>query len=676
MHLRRLALLMTTLAVAAACVAAGSPAAVAYAVYGPGSSSWAAYYANPQDTATWAPFCAGAGGTVTKSVPGIPVPACGPTGSTDIDVPTSYPYTTTGEIPTDGFQCVELVQRYLYVAEHWGALAGDGADMARIYGSQHSITPVPNGTTGQAPQVGDVISFSVVSGFTDNGGLDPGHAAIVSASDVNATTGDGSITILSQNWTVTTAKGKVVHTAAFTPLTVSDWSVQAITTDNENGVPVNTPYVQWLPPPPPLPPTVTGVPLPSGGTGPYLSSEACASTASCVAAGYTTDGGVLEPMLVTGSGTAWQAIAVPLPGSGSLGGELDSVACPSASACVAVGEDDVSGEDQGLLVTGSGKSWQEAYAPLPGNSQTPPDAQLSAVACRSATFCVAVGSYVDSSDNTQGLLLTGSGQNWTPFEAPLPADLPDVAVSLTSVTCPSASACVAAGQYTEPGSGVIQGLLLTGSGKAWTPAGFSLPANAAAGPAVQLYAVACSSASACVATGSYEDSSGNTQGLLVTGSVTSWKATEAPLPADAAANPEATLASVACPSATACVAASWYVDSSGNYHGLLLTGSGTKWTPFEAPLPAGAATTPNAQLNAVACHAKTSCGAVGDYRDSSGNYQGLLLTGSGTSWTPTEAPLPASAAPPADLQRIACPSTTWCAAAGGYEDGVLMVTGL
>jgi len=52
------------------------------------------------------------------------------------------------------FQCVELVERYLYVAEHWGALAGDGADMARIYGAAQSITPVPNGTAGQAPQVG------------------------------------------------------------------------------------------------------------------------------------------------------------------------------------------------------------------------------------------------------------------------------------------------------------------------------------------------------------------------------------------------------------------------------------------------------------------------------------------------------------------------------------------
>ena len=76
--------------------------------------------------------------------------------------------------------------------------------------------------------------------------------------------------------------------------------------------------------------------------------------------------------------------------------------------------------------------------------------------------------------------------------------------------------------------------------------------------------VACPSASSCVTAGSYSDSSGDIQAVLVTGSGTSWTAAEAPLPANAAADRYAFLGSVACPSASSCVAAGVYADSSGN----------------------------------------------------------------------------------------------------------------
>jgi hypothetical protein len=60
----------------------------------------------------------------------------------------------------------------------------------------------------------------------------------------------------------------------------------------------------------------------------------------------------------------------------------------------------------------------------------------------------------------------------------------------------------------------------------------------------------------------------------LTGLSTSWTAAEAPRPANAAADPAAGLTSVACPSASSCVAAGFYTDSSGNGQGLLVTGSG------------------------------------------------------------------------------------------------------
>jgi hypothetical protein len=79
--------------------------------------------------------------------------------------------------------------------------------------------------------------------------------------------------------------------------------------------------------------------------------------------------------------------------------------------------------------------------------------------------CVAVGAYdTTASDYEQGLLLTDSGGTWAAAQAPLPTNV-QLAFgqfsqgTVASVSCPSAAACVAVGNYlATSGSG---GLLLT-----------------------------------------------------------------------------------------------------------------------------------------------------------------------------------------------------------------------
>jgi len=367
--------------------------------------------------------------------------------------------------------------------------------------------------------------------------------------------------------------------------------------------------------------------------------------------------------------TGWAAAEAPLP-AGTYSNPVawvNSTACPSASSCVAAGSyTDSSGSSQGLLLTGSGTSWTATEAPAPANAATSlPDVSLDSIACASASSCVAVGRYADSSGSYQGVLLTGSGTSWTATEAPLPAG--GYGVYLTSVTCPSPSSCVAAGYYND--SSGEQGLLLTGSGTSWTATKAPAPAGATADPSTMVNWVTCPSASSCVAVGSYADSAGNVQGLLLTGSGTSWTATEAPLPSGD--QTPAGLDSAACASPSSCVAVGSYDDSSGNVQGLLLTGSGTSWTATEAPLPAGARDDPNTlsvYVRAVTCVSVSSCVAVGNYADDAGDGYGLLLTGSGTSWTATEAPLPAGADPVADLDSVVCPSASSCVAVGAYSD--------
>jgi hypothetical protein len=223
---------------------------------------------------------------------------------------------------------------------------------------------------------------------------------------------------------------------------------------------------------------------------------------------------------------------------------------------------------QGLLLTGRGTKWTAAKAPLPGTNDVP-GVVITGVACATTSSCVATGVYNDSSARSQGLLLTGWGTKWTAVEAPLPADASYPAPSLNSVACPSASVCVVVGDYYSTSG--TSGLILTGSGTSWTATEAPLPGGNA-DSVRQLSAVSCPSVASCVATGTYEPSSGGWQGLILTGSGTSWATAKAPLPAGAAATPQAFLQAVTCPSSSSCVAAGFYNDSSGNFQGLLLTG--------------------------------------------------------------------------------------------------------
>jgi hypothetical protein len=410
-----------------------------------------------------------------------------------------------------------------------------------------------------------------------------------------------------------------------------------------------------------------------------LGTEACPSVAVCVAGGsYDDSSGHQQGLLVTGSGKSWSAVEAPLPANaaGSPVAEISSVACPSAASCVAAGSyEDSSGDLEGLLLTGSGKSWSAAQAPLPANAvglnaAAPP---LSVI-CRSAGVCVAVGSYTDSLGYQYGLLLTGSGKSWSAVEAPLPANAAaDPHAELSSVACPSAAVCVAAGTYAFSDTGGGQeGLLLTGSGKSWSAVEAPLPANADPAGNVVISSVACSSAAVCMAVGSYYLSSFAWQGLLLAGSRKSWSAVEAPLPANAAGPDDdvVVISSVACPSAAGCLAVGSYdVSTLQDQQGLLLTGSGKSWSAVEAPRPANAG--PGTAPTSMACPSAAVCVAGGTYvSDSSTQQQGLLLRRSETSWSAVEAPLPANASadPSAVISSVTCPSATVCVAAGSYSD--------
>jgi hypothetical protein len=311
-------------------------------------------------------------------------------------------------------------------------------------------------------------------------------------------------------------------------------------------------------------------------------------------------------------------------GFGRLGTRLTGRRVPSVPTVVAVV---VSFVGASVLLTAgpvAASGWTPTKAPLPTGAGASPKAFLASVACPSTTTCIAVGSYQDTTPSTQGLIDTLSGGTWTAIAAPLgPGPATNPSAFLASVACPSTTACIAVGSYGDSSSHA-QGLIDTLSGATWTAIAAPLGAGPATDPVAGVISVACPSTTTCIAVGGYNDSPTNSEGLIDTLSGGTWSGLKAPLGPSPATNPVASLASVACPSTTACTAVGAYNDSSSNSQGLIDTLSGSTWSGIVAPLPVGAATNPFSSLVSVVCPSAGTCTSVSNYNDTPTNTQGLI----------------------------------------------------
>jgi hypothetical protein len=261
------------------------------------------------------------------------------------------------------------------------------------------------------------------------------------------------------------------------------------------------------------------------------------------------------------------------------------------------------------------------------------------------------------------------GSSWAGTGAVLPpnADTPN-ASELLSTSCPAPGNCVAVGAYAS--GGIPVGLIDTQSGGSWTALEAPLPPDANADPSALLIDTSCPSVGSCIAVGFYNDAGGHRQGLVLTETGGSWAATTAPLPPGANASPAVDLLSAACAAPGTCIATGEYVDSGGEGQGLLLSLSGGAWRATEAPLPGNAGGNPAPELVSTSCSSSGSCAAVGLYNDNAALEAGLVLTLDGGAWTATPAPLPPGVTPTGSalLESVSCPATGRCTAVGYYRN--------
>ncbi len=223
-----------------------------------------------------------------------------------------------------------------------------------------------------------------------------------------------------------------------------------------------------------------------------LPGISCVSPNMCMAVGYT------EPSEGVGGGGAiaerWNGSSWTMQGvSGAA--DLSRVSCASVSMCMAVAGD-------GLMERWNGQTWATEHPPLPG---PPADASSISVgfgglSCLSPTACIAVGNWQDNngSPSTPPVTLAEQwdGRRWAILATPNPAR--GRASALNAVSCVSADACIAVGQF-QSASGIQLPLAERWDGRKWTIDGPANPPGTG-----YLSSVSCIASGACMALGTYQ----------------------------------------------------------------------------------------------------------------------------------------------------------------------------
>jgi hypothetical protein len=186
--------------------------------------------------------------------------------------------------------------------------------------------------------------------------------------------------------------------------------------------------------------------------------------------------------------------------SGETHSSLSSVSCTSATACSAVGTYWTLGANVTLAEAWNGTKWAVQATPNPAGAL---NTYLDAVSCSSATACAAVGNYVVSNPFYQGLAELWNETDWTIERTPSPT--PGASeISLDAVACYSNNFCIAVESY-QNRSGIELTLAEKWNGEKCVVQSTPNPKREEVS---SLTGISCTSATSCIAVGLCADISG------------------------------------------------------------------------------------------------------------------------------------------------------------------------
>jgi hypothetical protein len=255
-------------------------------------------------------------------------------------------------------------------------------------------------------------------------------------------------------------------------------------------------------------------------------------------------------------------------------------------------------------------------------------AAVVSVSCALAGYCGAGGYYTDRGRHTQGLVVSERNGRWgNAVVVPGLVALNAAGnAQVVSVSCTGRGRCAAGGFYTDS-SGHTQGFVVSERNGRWGDA-VEVPGLAAldGGASAQVSSVSCASAGNCAAGGQYGQVSGGSQAYLVSETHGVWRpAREVPLPSTSGGN--AAVTSVSCPSAGNCTAGGYYPIPPGplavpgqNRQGFVVSETDGVWgTPQAPPGLAALNVGDSAAVSSVSCASAGNCGAAGTW---TGEYDG------------------------------------------------------
>jgi hypothetical protein len=391
-------------------------------------------------------------------------------------------------------------------------------------------------------------------------------------------------------------------------------------------------------------------------SGEVVSATSCVSATFCGVGGlYHDSSGKQQAFVSVFNGTTWtDAEVAGVLNTGGLA-SVNSISCTSATSCVAGGRyEESNSNNQAFVSVFNGTNWTTLK--VAGSLNQGGWSEVNSVSCTSANFCVAGGYYKDSNSKYQAFVSVFNGTNWTSSEVAGVLNATGTNARVSSVSCTSANFCVAGGYYSQTVG--LYAFVSVFNGTTWTDTEVAGALNTV--PFAYVSSVSCTSATSCVAGGTYRDSNTNQQAFVSVFNGTTWTDTEVAGALNTGG--DARIKAMSCTSASFCVAGGSFEDSNKNYRAFVSVLKGTKWTDTEV---AGALNVGGAgDILSVSCSSVFSCVAGGTYRESISKSQAFASVFNGTTWTDTEVAGDLNTGTYAYVNSVSCASATFCVAGG------------
>jgi hypothetical protein len=403
----------------------------------------------------------------------------------------------------------------------------------------------------------------------------------------------------------------------------------------------------------------------------------CTAPGDCGVAGFYGDSSFNDQAFIDDEKSGQWQEAREVPGTAALntgGGGASAISCASPGNC-AVGGDyqqDVngSGEDEGFVASEVNGTWHDA-APVRGTVSA--FAEVSSVSCPAAGDCVAAGAFTDRAGNEEAFVADQSHGTWGSAITVAGSLNVGGGASVNSVSCVSAGNCAAAGSY-EIKSNRFEAFTVDERHGVWLAA-HEVAGALNAGADASVNSVSCVSPGNCAAGGSYTDRAGHTQAFLVSEKGGVWSAARE-VAGTLNVGGDAVVNTVSCSSSGNC-------GAGGNY-----TAKGKGTTPpnqtrteafvvserdgvWSAPQEVAGTlnTAGTASLETISCPSAGDCAAGGYYSISNGLGHGFVVTERGGTWL-AASEMAGNLDPFAggSVDSISCISVSDCTAGGAVSD--------